>query len=250
MSFLLLMSLAWSCDEPSTVDELLQALVSTEREWREGPPTATAPILREAMRCQEERLQPPIVARIYRAVGAGLVEEREGWWRTARELDPGFAWGAHDPPWLATVWPTADLPTPATASLHVDWSVDGRTRTVPVGPGLHVLQHRTQERFTPQLFTGPALPAIARGDDPVPPTPRKRRSPVTDREVKYILHRPREKTPLLVGGGVLLIGSAVALGLGAKGNRNVALGGAAGAVVGLGATTWGVLIHDGPSFRF
>lgn len=242
MNFLLLMSLAWPCDEPSTVDELLQALVSTEREWWEGPPAATAAILRETMRCQEEELSRLIVARLYRAVGAGLVEEREGWWRTARELDPVFAWGAHDPPWLAAAWPTYELPALANTSLHPDWSVDGRVRTVRVGPGLHVLQHRTTDRFTTQLVTGPALPAIARAEDPVPLPPRQRKPPLIDREFKFILHRPREKTPLMVGGGVLLIGSAVALAVGAKGNRKVALGGAAGVVVGLGATTWGVLL--------
>lgn len=96
---------AWAaCDAPYDTNTLLSDLVMIETAVRQNDgPTArqVADKMEAGFACMKEPLPYMIVARAYRAVGAGKVlggDEARGkeWFLTSIELDPGFEYGLED----------------------------------------------------------------------------------------------------------------------------------------------------------
>ncbi|MCA9568008.1 MAG: hypothetical protein KC656_09205 [Myxococcales bacterium] len=239
-----------ACEGLSNVDALLEGLIATEAAVRRGDPTPLpeARVLRETVLCQVDAFPRVVLPRVMRAIGAGLPEEREAWWRTARDLDPAYRYGRDEAPQLVEAFAAVATDPVTTVTLTVGWVVDGRKTHVPVGPGLHVIQLATApDHYDTRL--GSVLPPEATAGPPWPETKkpaRKQRRTVTQTGFGpvRIPHRPKEKTPLMVAGAVLLAGSTVALVAGRKGDRTLTTIGAAGLALGLGTATWGVLIAD------
>lgn len=157
-----------------------------------------------------------MVVRVQRALGVGI---------------PGEAWGSLQP-------------------VDARWAVDGWRRSVRLGPGLHVVQQQVEGSWRTTLWTPPDFPPGILLDEA--PAPVRRRDRVVRREDGVVRRpmRPMEKTPLLVGGGLVLAGSAVAVGVGGgQQDRALTLGGVGGLALGLGLATWGVLL-EAPPVRF
>lgn len=301
------------CPAPYTSDNVLADLGNIEdflRSGDNGAASTGAERLQQGLGCLNEVLPGMITGRVYRAIGAGLVAGGNDiggfdWFLTAVEIDPTFTYGIEDL--------NADHPARLSyedAKREIQGEpvvVEGKT----FGPGIHYLDGRKLSEpaarlgrphlfqidndgveswliesndFPAEAFAAAAVVDAGNGKAPKGKKPKKEKKPKKGKEDKTdavsdgvtVLgrERPWEKTPLMIGGG-LIIGGAGALyfmsaqkhgefleastkeevdQLQAATNQLFIASGAALAV-GAGTLTWGIILHDGapmPSvgFRF
>jgi len=157
--------------------------------------------------------------RVYRAIGAGLyvggdVDRGREWMLTALELNPGFAYQPDD---LAPVFDVAgelerlrpDSESPPeelegkalkAGTTYLDGALVGRPAATLGRP--HLFQAGS-EPLTSAVIEGNAFPAewIYTPTPAAPPTPR-------EPDGGWVVPmRPKEKTPLMIGGALALVGS-------------------------------------------
>lgn len=272
---------AVACDGATTVQQLVDGLVATETSLRTGA-TAThnSADLLDALKCLGEPLPAALAGRAYRAVAAGRLEDGDragamAWLATAAEVDGGFAYGVEDVPAghpLAVAWrvatgsPSVD-PVVVGAMVPGRHLLDGRRMSrLEARPNRqHIYQTDASGQWVTTAIDGASFPAGSVGNGGT--TAAVSAQPAGPVAVQR--QRPKEKTPLLLTGGLLLAGAGALYG-GSFATRSafddamttadasrlrtttngLVLGSAAVLAAGAGTLSWGVLLGDAPGLRF
>jgi hypothetical protein len=288
-----------ACDTAYDAGAMLDDLVMVEDALRNADGATALRVankIEAGFPCMNEPVPYMIVGRVFRAVGAGKAmggDDARGreWILTAIEVDPTFEYGIEDIPADspirftfesaredAEVGPESLEGSELTKGTHyLDGGLLGGARATMGRP--HVYQSDASGTFQSVVIQGNAFPdfaltgaaAVADVEEEGPTRDKKGRikQPKGPRERVdtgdfYARKRPAEKTPLMIAGGVVMLGAggvyAIAMGARknfdesetrvdvdkykAQTNRMVIIS-AAVLGVGAGTLTWGIMLDAG-----
>jgi hypothetical protein len=294
---------AGACAAPVMSDKLLGDMSTVEAFLRNGDNDAAAKAtkdLRGDLDCLGEVLPTPMIySRVYRAIGAGLyvggdLQGAQDWFATAVSVEPTYQYGTEDlppnHPALSVYQEQARLGTDPPAPVEGktfgegDHYVDGKKVSAPAAVPMlpHLVQLKAADGTAqswvivgndfPDAAMGSAAVAAVDENGKTPKEPKPPKEPkagdtvVTDPDAVTTIgrNRPIEKTPLMIGGALIVAGAGGIYYLAydsrsafddaklkpdvdtfRKKTNTLFVISCATLAVGAGTATWGIVVADG-----
>lgn len=246
------------CTEPVSMGAVLEWVGQIEEGLRTDDMATSSRVsvaVEKNLPCLSDPLPVPIVARAYRAIGAGLyvagsTQRAKKWMITAAEIDSMFEYGIGDLPeghelgdvWLDQVDSIGEsrVSVPGKQFAEGEIFLDGRVlKAVMAHPNrMHLIQMRVGAEVNGWVFEGTDFPpeifASAGGQASAGKSKEKSGKSKSEKSAKepkvkpvkvtpQVRNWPGERIALIVGGSASVIGSGILYGMSA-GARNSAEG--------------------------